>query len=67
MKQHTVKVEDTRNGKVTKVSLTKEGVTTFYRVSKKGNILDGDLHIGVLKRECLRWFDNQFKIVFNDK
>ena len=65
MKQHTVKVEAEKNGKVTQVSLTRNGETAFLQVSKKGNIFDGTTLIGVLKREKGRWFENQYKIVFH--
>lgn len=65
MKQHTVKVETGNNGKVKKVILTQNGKSKEYFVSKKGKVFDGNTQIGVLKRERLRWYDNQFKIVFN--
>lgn len=64
MKQHTVKAEIGNNGKVVKVTLTNNGVTKEYFVSKKGKVFDGNIQIGVLRRERLRWYDNQFKIVF---
>jgi len=64
MDQHTIKVEETKNGKVTKVSLTIAGETKMLVVSKKGNIFDGEKQIGVLKKPKQRWFENNFFIVF---
>ena len=65
MKQHTVKAHFGTSGKVEKVSLTQNGDTKIYRVTKKGKVFDGEKQIGVLRRERLKWFDNQFKIFFN--
>jgi hypothetical protein len=64
MKQHTVKAEMGKNGKVQKVFLTNNGETKEFSVSKKGKVFDGKDQIGILKRERLRWYDNQFKIIF---
>ena len=64
MKQHTVRVELEKNGKVVQVSLTQNGTTRLLSVSKKGKVFDGNTLVGVLKRERLMWYDNQFKIVF---
>lgn len=66
MKQHTVKATIGDNGKVQKVTLTQNGQSKEFLVSKKGVVFDGSRQIGRLKRERLRWFDNQFKIVFYD-
>ena len=65
MKQHTVKVEIGKNGKVKKVRLTQNGEVKEFLVSKKGKVFDGNTKVGVLKRERLRWYDNQFKVVFS--
>jgi len=65
MKQHTVKAEIGPNFKVKKITLTRNGVSKEYFVSKKGKVFDGNKQIGFLKRERIRWYDNQFKIVFN--
>jgi len=64
MKQHTVKIEMGNNGKAKKAILTQNGESKEFTVSKKGKVFDGNKQIGVLKRERLRWYDNQFKIVF---
>lgn len=66
MKQHTVKAEIGNNGKVKKVTLTQNGEVKEFVVSKKGKVFDGNTQVGVLKRERLRWYDNQFKVVFSD-
>ncbi len=66
MKQHTVKILETKNGKTKSVLLTQNGEQKVLMVSKKGKVFDGNKEIGRLKRERLKWFDNQFKIVFND-
>lgn len=66
MKQHTVKILETKNGKTKSVRFTQNGDQKVFTVSKKGKVFDGNKEIGQLKRERLRWFDNQFKIVFND-
>lgn len=63
-KQHTVKVEWGRTGKIEKVFLTRNGDTKELRVGKKRKVFDGEKLIGVLKQERIRWFDNQYKIVF---
>ncbi len=64
MKHYTVKAEFGNNRKVKKVTLTKNGEVKEFFVSKKGKVFDGGTQVGVLKRERLRWYDNQFKVVF---
>jgi hypothetical protein len=66
MNQHTIKAKFGNNGKIKGVTLTQNGETKEFAVSRKGKVFDGHKQIGILKRERLRWFDNQFKIVFSD-
>lgn len=70
MKRHTVKVLKTSNGGwPTLVSVTIKDETEFLEVkrskkTKKLNVVKGEAIIGTLKKQRLRWYDNQYLIEF---
>lgn len=62
--KYTVKVIETKNGKVKKVQLTNSDNTIqVFSVSKKGKVFN-ELNqiVGNLKKPRQRWFENQFLI-----
>lgn len=68
MKQHTVKVNWSKTGKIESVDLTQNGVTETLKVSNKKTVLKDDKPIGKVKAEHTgKWYDNQYKIVFTNK
>lgn len=70
MKQHTVKVLDQNNGGwPALISITTKGETSFFEVkrskkTKKLNVIKDGQIIGTLKKQRLKWYDNQYLIEY---
>ena len=58
------KATERKNGKVSKCTITQDGVTIEYNVAKSGLVLFNERVVGKLKRPRQKWYENRYFVEF---